>query len=86
MKSLSHVQLFATPWTVAYQVPLSHQLPDVGVVTPATCHLPSQMTGQHQNMETTPSRRGSRGLSDPCWKRGVSSHPAAVCVCVCVCV
>ena len=23
MKSLSHVQLFATPWTVAYQVPLS---------------------------------------------------------------
>ena len=21
MKSLSHVQLFATPWTVAYQVP-----------------------------------------------------------------
>ena len=23
VKSLSHVQLFATPWTVAYQVPLS---------------------------------------------------------------
>ena len=23
MKSLSHVQLFATPWTVAYQAPLS---------------------------------------------------------------
>ena len=23
MKSLSHVQLFATPWTVAYQVPPS---------------------------------------------------------------
>ena len=23
VKSLSHVQLFATPWTVAYQAPLS---------------------------------------------------------------
>ena len=23
MKSLSHVQIFATPWTVAYQAPLS---------------------------------------------------------------
>ena len=23
MKSLSHVRLFATPWTVAYQAPLS---------------------------------------------------------------
>ena len=23
VKSLSHVRLFATPWTVAYQVPLS---------------------------------------------------------------
>ena len=23
VKSLSHVQLFVTPWTIAYQVPLS---------------------------------------------------------------
>ena len=23
MKSLSHVQLYVTPWTIAYQVPLS---------------------------------------------------------------
>ena len=27
MKSLSHVLLFATPWTIAYQVPLSMGFP-----------------------------------------------------------
>ena len=27
MKSLSHVQLFVTPWTVAYQVPPSMEFP-----------------------------------------------------------
>ena len=27
MKSLSHVQLFVTPWTVAYQAPPSREFP-----------------------------------------------------------
>ena len=27
VKSLSHVRLFATPWTVAYQAPLSTEFP-----------------------------------------------------------
>ena len=27
VKSLSHVQLFGTPWTVAYQAPLSMEFP-----------------------------------------------------------
>lgn len=59
---------------------LSHGLPDVGVVTPASCHLPSQMVGQHQIMGTTPSRSGAEGFQVPAGNAGVSSHPEAVCV------
>lgn len=59
-----------------------HGLPDVGVVTPASCHLPSQMVGQHQIMGTTPSRSGAEGFQVPAGNAGVSSHPEAVCVCV----
>ena len=61
---------------------LSHGLPDVGVVTPASCHLPSQLVGQHQIMGTTPSRSGVEGFQVPAGNAGVSSHPEAVCVCV----
>ena len=35
---LSHVQLFATPWTVAYRAPLSMNFPSKN--TGAGCHLP----------------------------------------------
>ena len=37
MKSLSHVQLFVTPWTVAYQAPLSWDFPDKN--TGVGCHF-----------------------------------------------
>ena len=37
MKSLSHVPLFATPWTVAYQDPLSMEFP--GKNTGVGCHF-----------------------------------------------
>ena len=38
VKSLSHVRLFATPWTVAYQVPLSMDFP-----LPSLVHLLSHV-------------------------------------------
>ena len=44
VKSLSHVQLFATPWTTAYQAPLcmgfSRQEYWSGVLFPSPEHLP----------------------------------------------
>ena len=39
VKSLSRVQLFATPWTVAYQAPPSWDSP--GKSTGVGCHFPS---------------------------------------------
>ena len=39
MKSLSHVRLLATPWTAAYQAPLSMDSP--GKNTGVGCHLDS---------------------------------------------
>ena len=37
VKSLSHVRLFATPWTVTYQAPLSIGFP--GKNTGVSCHF-----------------------------------------------
>ena len=46
MKSLSHVRLFATPWTVAYQVPpsmgFSRQAYWSGLPFPSPGNLPNQ--------------------------------------------
>ena len=41
VKSLSRVQLFATPWTVAYQVPLFMDLP--GENAGVGCHSPGDL-------------------------------------------
>ena len=45
MKSLSHVRLFATPWTVAYQVPpsmgFSRQAYWSGLLFSSPGHLPN---------------------------------------------
>ena len=55
VKSLSHVQLLVTPWTVAYQAPLSMGFPRQeywsGVplpsprMSPGTCHLREEFCG-----------------------------------------
>lgn len=35
--------------------------PDLGVVTPTSSHLSSQMVGQHRSVQTTPERSGLPG-------------------------
>ena len=44
-QSLSRVQLFATPWTVAHQAPLSMNFP--GKNTGVGCHFLLQTLGQY---------------------------------------
>ena len=50
LKSLSHVQLFATPWTVTHQAPLSMGILQAGILEWVV--MPSSM-GSSQSMEWT---------------------------------
>ena len=50
VKLLSHVRLFATPWTVAYQAPLSMDFP--GNSTGVDCHFFLQGIFQTQGSNT----------------------------------
>ena len=50
MKSLSHVQLFATPWTVAYQAPLSMEFSRQEYWSGLPFPSPNPKEGQCQRM------------------------------------
>ena len=44
VKSLSHVQLFAAPWTVAYQAPLSMGFPGQEYWSVLPFHFPGDLS------------------------------------------
>ena len=72
MKSLSRVRLFATPWTVAYQAPLSmgfsRQVYWSGLPFPSPGDLPNpglphcRQTLYRLSHQGSPNRRGGRSI------------------------
>ena len=74
VSSLSHVQLFAAPWTVAHQAPLSMGFPRQehwsGLPCPSPGHLPDP--------EMKPPSPARQADSSP-----LSHQESPICVCVC---
>ena len=70
VKSLSHVQLFATPWTVAHQAPLS-----MGISRQEYCSglpFPSSGTLPNPRIEpTSPALGGGFFTAEPSGKPGI---------------
>ena len=79
-QSLSRVRLFATPWTIAHQAPLSMGIPRQeyrgGLPFPSPSNLPSP--GIEPKSLSSPALTGGFFTTRATWE--------AVCVCVCVCV
>ena len=66
VKSLSHVRLFATPWTIAYQAP-----PSMGKSAGVGCHFLLQGIFLTQELNLGLPHRGQTlyGLSHQSWER-----------------
>ena len=58
VKSLSRVQLFATPWTAAHKAPLSMDSP--GKNTGVGCHFPHQGIITHPGIKPMPPALAGR--------------------------
>ena len=63
VKSLSRVLLFATPWTVAYQAPLSMGLP--GKNTGVGCHFLLQGSSQPRDRTRVSCMEADALTSEP---------------------
>ena len=79
MKSLSHVRLFVTPWTVAYQAPLSmgfsRQEYWNGLPFPSPEDLP--YPGIEPVSLTPPVLTGGSFTTSPTWKAAAAAAAAA---------
>ena len=60
---LHHVQLFATPWTIAHQPPLSMGFPRQE--TGAGCHFLLQISSQPRNRTSSPALAGGVFTTEP---------------------
>ena len=82
VKSLSHIRLFETAWTVAYQAPLS-----IGFTRQEYSNgLPFPSPGDLPNPGMESGSPISQADALPSESPGKSYINVCVCVCVCVCI